>query len=366
MKPVQRLPYDPQSASRSDSNATRLPAVAFSFLNIFVILGAICAIIVIWLTRHILLLLFGGVLLATLLCGLTNIVVHYTRLPRGVALTVVLATLTAIVVFGGWFLGAQFLNQLDELQTGVQKAFEQLQQLPLVVRLGHLLHWDQWKSQPSVAQFFTLVGYLNAGLTAVLAPAVALVAGFFLAIDPGIYRRGFLALIPPVHRPEAEEILRKAGRSLWAWLGARLLSMTVIALTTLIGLWLLGMPMALSLALIAFVTNFIPYIGPASSAIPAVLIALTISPAKAVYVILLYLVIQGIETNLVTPLAVQKSVDLPPVFTLAVQMIFGLLCGLLGVLFATPLSAVAVVLVRELYVENVLHKSVVVPRGITD
>jgi predicted PurR-regulated permease PerM len=103
-----------------------------------------------------------------------------------------------------------------------------------------------------------------------------------------------------------------------------------------------------------FVTNFIPYIGPLLSAVPAVLIAFSIGPTQAVYVLILYAGIQLIETNVITPLVEQQSVNLPPVLTLAWQLMAGLLLGPLGILFATPLAALVVILVQAVYIEQML------------
>jgi predicted PurR-regulated permease PerM len=166
-----------------------------------------------------------------------------------------------------------------------------------------------------------------------------------------------LLLVPRGRRPRAENILERSAAALWGWLWGRAFSMSLIGVATFIGLWLLGIPIALSLALIAFVTNFIPFLGPILSAIPAVLIALTVGPMPAVYVLILYGGIQLVETNFITPLVEQQAVNLPPVFTIGAQMIAGVLFGPLGILLATPLSAVAVVLVKSLYIEGLLGES---------
>jgi predicted PurR-regulated permease PerM len=189
---------------------------------------------------------------------------------------------------------------------------------------------------------------------ALAAPLVILVIGVYLAVDPELYRRGLMSLVPRGRRDRAQQVLERTGEALWGWLWGRLFSMSLIGVTTFIGLWLLGIPIALSLALIAFVTNFIPYVGPLLSAIPAVLIALTVGPMQPVYVLLLYGGIQLVETNVITPVVEQKSVNLPPVLTVSTQMLAGLLFGPLGILFATPLAAMISVLVKTLYVEDVL------------
>ncbi len=132
--------------------------------------------------------------------------------------------------------------------------------------------------------------------------------------------------------------------------------MVVNGILTAIGLWFLGIPMALSLALLAGVLNFIPNFGPLIAGIPAVLIALTISPQAALFVGLLYIVVQSVDGYVFTPLVNRRSVELPPALTISAQVILGVLVGGMGVVLAGPLTAMLIVIVRMLYVEDTLGK----------
>jgi predicted PurR-regulated permease PerM len=120
------------------------------------------------------------------------------------------------------------------------------------------------------------------------------------------------------------------------------------------GLKLLGVPLALALALIAFLTNFVPFIGPIVAAVPAILVGFSVGADTALWVALLYLGIQFFEGNFLTPMVQRESVDLPPALTIGAQVLFGVLFGTLGVIFATPLAAAGLVAVRMLYIEDVL------------
>lgn len=342
-----RSPADPIGPrARATSSAGRpiwLPPLIF--------LAGLTLLAVLWLTRDVLLILFGGVLFGVFLCGLTNLVSRRTNFDRRVALFLVLLVLVAITAGGTWFLGAELIAQLDELRVGLQKSWTQ------VVELWRSWPPSQWfasegAAPPSADHLQALVGALSSGMGVVAAPVLILVIGMFLAVDPGIYRRGLLELIPRSRHALAQGILDRAAGALWAWIWSRMFSMSLVGLASLVGLWLLGVPLALTLALIAFATNFIPYVGPVLSAIPAVLIAMTVNPTLAIYVLILYGIIQLIETNLLTPLVEQQAVDLPPVFTLGAQLIATVLFGALGILFATPLAAVVVVLVKSLVLED--------------
>lgn len=344
-------------AGRDSGSDANVSGTSYSFLTRLSI--AVLVVVVLafaWLTREILLLIFGGILMGIFLCGVTKMVVRYTRLGRGWALALVLAMLTILTVLGGWFLGNDLVEQFGELRRGLTQSFTSLREQVLRSPLGGMFNNASETPAPSATQLRILAGYLTSGIGALAAPLIILVIGVYLAVDPGLYRRGVVWLVPSNHRPRAQEVLERSGEALWGWLWGRLFSMSLIGVTTLIGLWLLGIPIALSLALIAFVTNFIPYIGPLLSAVPAVLIALTLGPMQAVYVLLLYGGIQLVETNVITPLVELKSVNLPPVLTMSAQMISGLLFGPLGILFATPLTAVITVLVKTLYIEDVLEE----------
>jgi predicted PurR-regulated permease PerM len=316
-----------------------------------VFLVGLALLAVLWLTREVLLILFGGVLFGVFLCGLTNLVTRHTSLDRRVALTLVVLVLIAITAGGIWFLGAELIAQLDELRVGLQKSWTQVVDL---WRSGPLSQWfaSEGAAPPSAENLQALAGALSSGMGVVAAPVLILVIGMFLAVDPGVYRRGLLELIPRSRHVLAQSILDRAAVALWSWVWSRMFSMSLVGVASLLGLWLLGVPLALTLALIAFVTNFIPYVGPVLSAIPAVLIAMTVNPTLAIYVLILYGIIQLIETNFLTPLVEQQAVDLPPVFTLGAQLIATVLFGALGILLATPLAAVLVVLVKSLVLED--------------
>jgi predicted PurR-regulated permease PerM len=132
-----------------------------------------------------------------------------------------------------------------------------------------------------------------------------------------------------------------------------------------LGLWLLGIPSAAALELIAALAEFIPILGPIIGAFPAVIVAFGVGERMALYVILLYFIIQQIESNLLIPLIQERMVSLPPVLTLFAAVTFGLLFGLMGLLLATPLTVVGMVIVKVLYVEEGLGKPVSLPKGLS-
>ncbi len=154
------------------------------------------------------------------------------------------------------------------------------------------------------------------------------------------------------------EVLGALGYTLRWWLVGRFLTMAVNGLFSGIGLWLLGIPLALGLGLLTALLNFVPNIGPILSMIPAVLLALAEGPDKALYVLVLYLVLQNLEGFVLEPLVQQCTVALPAAIVIGSQVLLGVLLGSLGVLLATPLIACLFVLVKLLYVRDTLGDTI--------
>jgi len=186
---------------------------------------------------------------------------------------------------------------------------------------------------------------------------VIVFVGFFLSVNPGIYRRGALALVPEVQRPWVGEILSTCVDTLWWWMVGRLFAMVVIGIAAAVGLWALGVPMAVMLGIVAGLVSFIPLIGAVLAIIPAMLVAFLQGTWVPVYVLALYLAIQAVENNLLTPFVEQRMVNVPPVLLIASQLLLGLLVGLIGVAIAAPVAATGLVLINKLYIEPIANRN---------
>ena len=134
----------------------------------------------------------------------------------------------------------------------------------------------------------------------------------------------------------------------------RLVSITTLGFVVAIGLWIIGVPLPAALGFLAGILTFVPYIVAFVSAVPSLLLAVSINLDLAVYVVLLYIVVHLIEGYIRVPLVQRRVVPLPPALTLSAQIILGVVAGFLGLLLATPLVAAAIVIIRMVYVENVL------------
>ena len=118
---------------------------------------------------------------------------------------------------------------------------------------------------------------------------------------------------------------------------------------------MIGTELALSLAILAALLTFIPNIGPILALVPAALLAMMHGPDKLIYVVSLYMGIQALESYVLTPLLQQQMIDLPPALIISMQILLGVLVGGLGIILATPLTAALLVLVKMVYIEDILQ-----------
>lgn len=162
-------------------------------------------------------------------------------------------------------------------------------------------------------------------------------------------------------RPRGSEVARELAHALRWWFMGRLTSMLIVFVFTWIGLTLLGTPLAFLLALIAGLFSFVPTFGPVTSAVPAVLVGLSASPMGAVWVALLCLGVQMVESYGITPFIQRRAVRVPPALLLGFQLIMGAAAGVLGLIVATPVVVILMVLAQMLYVQDRLGEEARLP-----
>jgi predicted PurR-regulated permease PerM len=206
-----------------------------------------------------------------------------------------------------------------------------------------------------------LLGALNWVTTVAIELVVVLFGIVFIAADPALYRRGLTLLFPREHRPLADEALVDAGLALRQWVIGLFVVMVFIGVFCGLGLWLVGVPSAVGLGLIAGTLELIPYLGPIISAVPVALVAATRGPDTLLLGLAVMLVVHWVEAAVVSPLAAKKVVSLPPAVSVFGVIAGGMLFGPVGLIFASPLLVVAMVLVKRLWVEEALHTPTHVP-----
>ncbi len=313
-----------------------------------------------WSTKTVLLVIFAGVLFGILLRGLSEMLARKTPLGPRWSLAVLLLATISITAAAFYWVAPEVSRQVDELSTELPKSIQQLRGNLEATGVGQwaldrISQVDQWMTdQRAVSQARTFVTSTFAAVGGIL---IIIAVGIYFAVEPQVYRDGLVRLVPPAHRERAHEVLGAVRENLQWWLIGRFVGMAIIGVATWAGLSLLGIPLALVLAVIAALLTFVPNIGPVLSVVPAALLALLQSPTTVLYVVLLYLGVQAVESYILTPLIQRKAVHIPPAMLLSAQLVMGVYAGILGLALATPLLAALMVCVKMLYIEDTLEKS---------
>ncbi len=323
--------------------------------RVFIVVGILALVAAIYLLSDLLLLAFGAVLVAVVLRAIalpinrgTTLGQRYSLLAAGLAILALLAAIA--IVFGG-----EISRQLVALFNNLPAAAETFsKQVPLLsVPVSELVKGSSIGNLLAGALSW---GKAVAGSIATL--VLTVIAGIYIAINPGVYRRGLIMLFPKRVQPQIADTIDDAGAALRLWLGAQLLAMVMVGVLTGAGLALIGVPSALGLGFVAGVLEFIPYLGPILSAVPALLLASTQSWEMVAWTLALFVAVQQVENNIILPLVSGRAVDLPPAVGLLAVVGIGILFGPLGLLLAYPLAIVINVAVRRLYVREALGEKV--------
>lgn len=310
-----------------------------------------------WAIIDVLLLVFGAVLLAIALRSVAALLQHVVRGPEWIALTLAIALAFLLGMAVAWLFGSQLTAQINELVALLPQSWAKLNDWLAQRPWGGWVLEEIEKLDASTFGRRVASSFLGAFTSALLVIGnlvLILVAGIYVAAQPTLYRAGVLRLFPPDKRRRAGEFLDTAGATLRHWLLGQILAMTTVGTLTAAGLWALGVPSPIALGIIVGLLDFIPFVGPILGAVPAMLAGFFISPTTAVYVGVLFLIVQQIEANIVQPLVQRKAASLPPVLTLFATVALGLVFGPLGLIFATPLAVVGMVATKMLYVGDML------------
>jgi predicted PurR-regulated permease PerM len=348
--------YDDAAPEATNGSRDRYLTMSRAQASILILVGLVLALFVF--VPAVPLLGFAGLLLAVALSIPAGLIIRWTGAPRWLAVLGVLLGVIALAIGAGALAAGPLAEQAVQLGEDLPRSFESLRERMMQS------DWGAWvanrldlpedgasRGMGFAANFAsTTLGWLGNAVVVVL-------VGVYLAMRPTDYAAGLRAMLHPSIESEAADALRECGTVLRGWLAGQAFAMVVSGAFTWIGLTLLGVPLAGALAVLAALLGFIPNIGPVIAAVPAMLLAATISPWLALWVALLFLVTQFIEGNILTPLVQAEMADLPPAALLLAQVLMASFFGLLGVALAAPLAAVAAVLIRRLYAEGWLGRA---------
>ncbi|MGH7501058.1 MAG: AI-2E family transporter [Longimicrobiales bacterium] len=317
----------------------------------------------------ILLLLFISILFAIYLSAITESLQQRLGAPRWAGLV----SAILITVGGFWAIGAvifpplvvQTQDLLRALPDLVVSWNEGLRSLAEQSRFAETLLPQLGENDSYIQGFIGEIGGYFRGAVPVVFSGVqffihlfaVLAMGIYLALRPGLYRDGFVAVIPTRHRDLARDILEDLGRTLKAWIGGQILAMIVLGLLTWIGLILLDVPYALAFGVFTGLVAIVPFFGTlVSTLLPALfVIGGSGGATQALLVVLLGVVVHLVEANFVAPMIMEKQVHLPPVLSILSVLIMGHLLHIVGIIVAVPVLATVIVVTRRIYVHQILE-----------
>jgi predicted PurR-regulated permease PerM len=329
------------------------------------LIAIVLSLYILWQIKEALLLLFAAVVLASTLNRLAR---HFQRLgmKRGIAVLCSVGVFFAVIFGFFWLIVPPFAEQFQELTKQVPRGIarfniwlEQLEiHFPQLAQyrpdIKNLIQQAQPLLQRAIDNSLAL---LSVSLEVVLKILLVLVLTGMLIADPLSYRKLFIRLFPSFYRQRVDGILDKCEISLEGWVTGASIAMSVVAAMSVIGLTILQVPAALALGIVAGILNLVPNLGPVMSLVPAMAIAFSPdAPWRSVAVFILYLIIQQLESNFLTPMLMAHQVSLLPAVTLIAQLFFVTFFGFLGLFLALPLTVVAKIWLQEVLVKDVLDK----------
>ncbi|WP_157215630.1 AI-2E family transporter [Flavisphingomonas formosensis] len=322
------------------------PIVARELKRAMVWIGLALAIALLWLLAQPILLILGGLVVATMLDGGTRLLGRVLPIGRSLRLLIVCLAVTAFLIwtfyFAGSSIGAQFDTLRTVVQTQVARIFAWAQAMKLLgpgaaSDIGHQL-------MGSIGQVTSAVG---TALGAISSLAMILVIGVFIAIEPRLYERGIAWMLPMKSRANFYDVSEKMGYTLRRLMAGRLTGMAVEGVGTWILLSIGGVPMAALLGILTGLLAFLPNIGAIISGVLLVLVGFSAGTETGLWAVGVYFVVQTVDGYLIVPMVNRRSVDLAPALVLGAQLLMGALFGIMGLALADSIVAMIKVALEE-------------------
>jgi predicted PurR-regulated permease PerM len=311
-----------------------------------------CAATLVVYVARALLIAFGGILLAIFLGFLADRLAELIQIRRGWAFAIVAVGISFLLGVAGWVAMPRVANQISDL----------IHALPQTIQtVRNDLSQREWGR--------TLLGYVprliaSSGVTGNLTTlgsrlfegledlVIIAVLGLYLGANPRPYFKGLLALFPKDDRDRGRDVLTEVAYTLRWWVIGQLIPMGVLGIVTGIGLYLLRVPLAFTLALFTGFMIFIPFVGSVIALVVTLIVAIPQGMPTVLYVTLLFLGVHSAEGYLLTPLVQRRAVHVPPALSIMSQVLMALLLGFFGLALATPLAAATLVVVEMLYLNQ--------------
>jgi predicted PurR-regulated permease PerM len=336
-----------------------MTTVEFFKRTVIVVLVALVPVLI-WFLFDVILIAVGAILFAVLLRLVAEPFTRWARLPDSIALICSGLLTVAVVAGAGYLFGTQVSNELTDVVQRADSAVTNFMQQLQTSQTGKvILQHIQGGGGFSFASFISSV--FSVSIRFFEAVVITLIAGFYLAAQPALYRSGFGKMFPRRMRQEANETIDDIAIGLRLWLIGQLIQMVLIGGLTTAAVWFIGLPSPLALGVIAGFAEFVPYIGPLIAAVPAILVASTQGINAMLWTVVAYLIIHQIEGNLVVPLIQRQLIYIPPAVMLLGIVTILFLFGGVSVIYAGPIAVIVFIAIKKLYVREGLGERTVLP-----
>ncbi len=306
---------------------------------------------------RILLLILGGVLIALIFNGISNRIKKLIpKLKKSIITSIVITISFISISLLLYVLYPRVAEQILDLKVELPEAINQVKEK---VKSNEVLSFiaDTINQTTKNEDFTKNIKFFFNSIFGFFGDFyIIIILGLFFSMEPSVYVKGITVLFPLEKRSAVSKHINKIGTILQRWLVGKILSMLIVGIFTGIGLYLLKIPLALSLAIIATLSAFIPNIGPIIALIPALLIAFVKGEEYVLYVFVLYTGIQILESNIITPLIQREAISFPMALILIAQIVLGIFTGYLGLILATPVMAILLFLIKEIYIKGYLEE----------
>jgi len=286
-----------------------------------------------------LLLIFGGIVFASMLDGGARLLGRVLPLGRGWRLLIVTLFALAFLVGTVWLAGVQLAAQAAALRDTIALQVNRLVALAATYGLGT----ETVQPQQLLEQLMGSLGLLTSAVTTAIggitSMVMIIVIGLFIAVEPRIYERGLAWMMPLGSRERFYRSSERMGFTLRRLMAGRLVGMAVEGVGTWLLLMMGGVPMAALLGLLTGILAFLPNIGAIVSGLLIILVGFSAGVETGLWAVAVYVIVQIVDGYLIVPYVARKTVDLAPALVLGAQLIFGALFGILGLALADPIVA---------------------------
>jgi predicted PurR-regulated permease PerM len=320
-------------------NEMRDPVMRAELRRASVWFGLAIAVALVVLLIQPLLLVFAGLVVASMLDGGTRLIRRFVPIPRGLALLIVVCLVIAFVGGVFYLTGVEIAAQAEQLRETLEAQAARIS--GWLTELGVMPGASDLTglAQQALGSVGRVTSFIGGAIGAITSFFLVLVIGLFVAMEPRIYERGLQWMVPMASRDQFAITLARMGRTMRVLLAGRLAGMVFEGALTWILLSIAGVPMALLLGILTGILAFIPNIGAFIAGVLMVSVGFSAGSTEGLWAIVIYVAVQTFDGYVLLPLVARHTVDMPPALTVSSQILMSTLFGFLGLALADPIVA---------------------------